>query len=192
MVALLTVLLGAAGARAVETAQPGPVALAAPPPGGFWMKRYPVRAYGAFWHLEVAAKDFAKAREKVEKVLAKRKGVSTVPASSQVGSEKVRYMQWSYVLSRDAAAKALEDLRKLGAVKRETQTENLLPGTDDIPVKLQSLSAERAAAGADAARYPAAFAAAAEIVAHLEEVERSWKDSQDKVLLNLALEEAPR
>lgn len=167
------------------------VAAAAVPPGGFWMKTYPLRSYSAIWTFQLSTKDFAKTRGAVEKVLIKRHGVSTVPPESQVGSEKVRYLQWSCSFSRAQASKALEDLKKLGTVVRATEMENFQPEHDgEIPVKRESLAGERAAASAVLQRFPAIAAAVAEINAHLDDVEKAWQESQDKVLLNLSLEES--
>ena len=180
---LRLVVLAAVAALAAETA----------PPGGFWMKRYPLRRYGAFWHLRLSTKDFSKARAAVEKALAKHKGVSTVSEESRVGSDKVRYLQWSYSFSRAQAPQAVEELEKLGTVLRAEQAENFQPELDgEVPVKLEGLAGERASADAALARYPAIAAAVAEITAHLEAVTKAFKDSQDAVLLNLSLEEAPK
>ncbi|MBI5595607.1 MAG: hypothetical protein HY928_05895 [Elusimicrobia bacterium] len=193
MKALLLLVLAPLWAAAAETAQPGPAAWAQAVPGGFWMKRYPERRYGALWHLELTTRDFQKAKARVEKVLAKRGGVSTVPADSQVGSDKVRYLQWSYVFSRRDAEKAAADLKEAGTPRREGRQENLRGEADaEIASKHERLKAERAAAGTLFERLPATAAAVEEIRAHLEAVLRASEDSEDRVLFNLSLEqEAP-
>lgn len=190
MKALLLLLLAPSCVRAAETAQPGPAAWAQAVPGGFWMRRYPERRYGALWHLELTTKDFLKAKSRVEKVLAKRRGVSTVPAASQVGSDKVLYMQWSYVFSRRDAEKAAADLKEAGTPRREGRQENLRGEADaEIASKLERLKAERAAAGTLFERLPATAAAVEEIREHLERVLKALDDSEDRVLLNLSLEQ---
>lgn len=192
MKALALAVLAAAPCAA-ETAQPGPAAWTQAVPGGFWMKRYPERRYGAFWHLELSAPDFAKAKARLETVLLKRRGLSTVPASSQVGSDKVRYLQWSYAFSRKDAEKAAADLKKIGAVLRENRQENLQGDAEaEVSAKLERLKAERSAAGTLFERLPATAAAVAEISGHLESVLRSAEESGDRVLFNISLEqEAP-
>ncbi|MBI2362806.1 MAG: hypothetical protein HYV15_05430 [Elusimicrobia bacterium] len=193
MKALVLLALAPLCARAAETAQPGPAAWAQAVPGGFWMKRYPERRYGALWHLELSAKDFAAARARIEDVLGRRRGASTVPAASQVGSDTVRYLQWSYVFSRKDAEKAAADLKKAGTPRREGRQENLQGAADaEIASKLERLKAERTAAGTLFERLPATAAAVEEIAEHLEAVLGAWEASEDKVLLNLSLEqEAP-
>ena len=186
----LVLLAMFAGPCAAETAQPGPAAWTEAAPGGFWMRRYTERRYGAFWHLELSTGDFAKARARVEKILVKRRGSSAVPASSQVGSEKVQYLQWSYVFSRADAAKAADELKKAGKPLRESRQENLGSGEqEEVSVNLARLKAERASAGTLFERLPATAAAVAEVAEHLERVLASWEDSQDKVLLNLSLQQ---
>lgn len=157
------------------------------------MKRYPLRDYGAFWHLELAAKDFAQARRQVESVLAKSKAKLLVPPANQVGSDKVKYMQWSVAFSRADGAKALERLESLAAVKKEARQENPLPEVPaEAALKLEKLEAERAAAGSVLERLGSTRAAVDEIRAHLAAAVKAWKDSEDRVLLNLSLEEQPR
>ncbi len=157
-------------------------------PEAHWMKRYPARDYGAFWHLDLAVVDFAAGRRGAEAVLAKSSASAVVAEQNRVGSDKVKYMQWSYRLPRGEAVKVLEKLHTLGTVKRSTQNENLLPEViAEVPEKLAKLKAERGAPALT--RLPATSAAAAEILAHLEAVDKAWKDSADSVLLNISIEE---
>ncbi|MDE2293047.1 MAG: hypothetical protein KGL53_13280, partial [Elusimicrobia bacterium] len=146
---------------------------------------------GAFWHLDLSASDFVKARRGVENVIRSEKGRSLVGPDSQVGSDKVGYMQWSVVFERARAARALAALERLGKTERAVQQEDLEPEvTGEVAVKLARLDEERKDAPELYDRLPAAKAAVDEIRAHLRAVVEAFKASQDEVLLDISLKKA--
>lgn len=184
LLALLGSLAGAPGPAAAQSADP---AYAAVPQPRDWMRLYPLRQYGAFWHLQlsVPVKKYAKVRAQALKILEDAGARHTIPVENAVSDEKRRYQQFSVELGRVQAGKALEALRRLGKVGRLAQDENRFSGVEaEVPVKLAKLRPERERlSGA-----PASAEAVGEVRAHLEAVQAAYDSSRDRVLLNIVIE----
>ncbi|HBL19164.1 MAG: hypothetical protein A2X36_08840 [Elusimicrobia bacterium GWA2_69_24] len=185
--ALLALLASLAGASRPAAAQPSAPAYAAVPQPKDWMRLYPMRQYGAYWHLQlsVPAKRYAKVRAQALKTLEKAGARHTVPVDNSISDDKTHYQQFSVELGRVQAAKALEALRKSGRVGRLAQDDNRLSGVEaEVPAKLAKLRSERERlAGA-----PASAEAVGEILAHLSAVQAAYDASRDRVLLNIVIE----
>lgn len=184
--ALLALLGSLAGAPGPAAAQPAPAYAAVPQPKD-WMRLYPMRQYGAFWHLQlsVPAKKYVKARARALELLERAGAVFTIPAESAISDDKRQYQQFSVELGRVQAGKVLEALRKLGKVGRLAVDDNRLPAVEsEVSAKLAKLRPERELlSGA-----PASAEAVGEIRTHLEAVQAAYEDSRDRVLWNIVLE----
>ena len=161
------------------------------PPAGYWMRMYPLRDYGAYWHLALDVHDVAKARAKALELLNKYKGESPIPLENMpTSTERTRYAQLSFRIDRKNGEKAWSKLLKLGSAKRRMQNENVVPEVrDEVPEKLRRLKADREAAGEAWAKIPALAGAYEEMARHLEAVQSAYINSGDRVLLNIVLEE---
>lgn len=176
----------AAGGRAAG----GPRIRSQVPPAKYWLKRYPLRRYGAFWHLSLEVKDFDRAVGKTLKIMRKYKGKSPLPLDNMAGSDKGKYQQLSFRLSRKKGRKALAKLRKLGRVKHENQRENLAPEiSGEVGSKLNRLREERRAGAPSLERLSSVAAAIDELIAHLEGVDVAYRASEDLILLNMVIQE---
>jgi hypothetical protein len=156
----------------------------------YWLKRYPLRDYGAFWHLELTVRDVKRARGKALKLLSKRGSAPVVPVENMASSDTFGYQQLSYVVPRKEGDKVLEGLKKLGEVKRFSQKENLNP--EEFPEaqnRLSRLRAEQASGGEILKRLTAVNAVVEELAAHLEKACDSYRKADARILLNISMEE---
>ncbi|MFC1679275.1 hypothetical protein ACFL2T_03610 [Elusimicrobiota bacterium] len=173
-----------------ERAAPGPNIGSLVPPAKYWLKRYPLRRYGAHWHVSLEVEDFEKAVKKTLKIMRKYKGKSSVSLDTIAGSDKLKYQQLSYRLRRQKAGKAFGKLRRLGAVKRENQRESLAPEiSEEVWAKLNRLREERRAGGPSLERLSSITAVVDELITHLDQVSVAYKASKDLILLNIIIEE---
>lgn len=157
----------------------------------FWLRRYSPKAFGAHWHIDLRVKELPKARSKIFELMEKHGGKSPMPVESYASSKDQKFQQLSYWFARASAAKALKGLRRLGKTTRLTQSEDLAPDyADEIGVKLGRLTAERTAGGDILKRLTAISALTDEIIGYLSKIAASHKESQDRILLNIVLEES--
>lgn len=93
--------------------------------------------YKAIHSLALTVKDVPAARKKVEAALKDAGGSDTLGPENKVGSDKVGYAQWSYVVPAKTLEKLLKRLRRLGKVKRDVRAANIpLEGTPSEPDKV--------------------------------------------------------
>lgn len=157
---------------------------------GYWLKRYPLRDYGAFWHLDLGVQDVKKAREKALKLLAKRGAAPAVPVENMASSDKFGYQQLSYVVPRKEGESVLEGLKKLGQVKRLERKESQEPDQSaEVETKLSRLKTEQEAGGEILKRLSAVNAVIEELTAHLAKADEGYKKSGGRILLNITMEE---
>ena len=60
-----------------------------------WLKTYPVREYGAFWHYDLEVKNLIKNKEKILDVLNKNGGELTQPLENFPNTKDGKYQQLS-------------------------------------------------------------------------------------------------
>ncbi len=184
------ILAAAASQQRPEAALPRVIAWSNTSSSGFWIKRYPIRSYGAHWHLDLKVRDFKKARKKIIRMFDRAGAQSRLPLESTSERPDFKYQQFSFVISRAKARKALKKLRRMGIVERSTQKDSpLADPTDEITVKLERLRAEREAGGVILERLRAVKALTDELISHLEASRESFQKSRDAVLFNIVLEE---
>lgn len=180
--------LAVAGLAVASSAQapstPTPVA-------EYWLRVYPMPAYGEIWRLTLSVADFKKALPKAIEILNKR-GDSVLPLENMAGSEKGGFQQLSYRFPAEAAPKALAALQKLGDVEELQKNPGVSPAVQgEVREKLAKLKSERDANAKALANIPTIGAAVAEIISHLETVERANTDAAGRVLLNVQLRQRP-
>ncbi|MFA5140171.1 MAG: hypothetical protein WC728_13145 [Elusimicrobiota bacterium] len=159
----------------------------------YWLKRYPLRDYGAFWHLELTVRDGKKAREKALKLLSKRGSAPVVPVENMASSDKFVYQQLSYAVPRKEGEKVVEGLKKLGQVKRFSRKDALEPdAASEVQTKLSRLRFEKEAGGEILKRLTVVNAVIEELCSHLEKVDDAYKKSSERILLNISMEEQPK
>lgn len=160
------------------------------PPAEFWLKRYPIRSFGAHWHLDLKVRNFKKARKKLIRMFKKAGAKSRLPLEGTSESPDFKYQQFSFKISRAKAKKVLKKLRRLGVVDRVVQKESpLADPTDEIDVKLERLRVEREAGGVILERLRAVKALTDELISHLAASRESFKKSHGAILFNIVLEE---
>ena len=84
----LLLLLSVSFASAKTSAVPAPRA-----PVEFWLKRYPPKAFGAYWHVDLEVKKLPKVREKIFALMQKYGGLSTLPLASLPVSADQKFQQ---------------------------------------------------------------------------------------------------
>lgn len=193
---LLAILLAApmpAAAAPADDAAPVVALPRRPPPAKFWMKRYPLPSYGAYWRLELLVEDFDKACGKALKILKRYGGKPAIPVENSPSSKKHRYQQFSFKLPRRGAERVLKKLRRLGTTRVLRQIPDLYAETpEEVGIKLVRLKAERKAGGVILGRVTAIAAAADEIIEHLEAVEAAGKAARERILFNIVIENPPQ
>lgn len=165
--------------------------IAPTPAAEYWLRLYPTPAYGEIWRLTIEVADFEKGLEKAIAVLDKR-GESVLPLENMAGSGKAGFQQLSYRLAADAAPKAFAALQKLGEVQELQKNPGVIPAVrEEVRDKLAKLKADRDSNAAALAGMPAVGAAVAEIIAHLETVDKANAEAEGRVLLNLQIRRRP-
>lgn len=176
------------GALAETTVRPASVRKAPPPL--FWMKRYPSRGFGASWRVNIRVSGFKKAKKKVLGVMSEAGAELTAPLESMAGSDKYKFQQLTYVVSRKGAAEALKRLKDVGSMDARSQTESFPPElASELSVKLDRLKAERKAGAVILKRLSAVSALVDELIEYLESVRAAHKASRDRVLFNITIKE---
>ncbi|MBI4346513.1 MAG: hypothetical protein HY553_06640 [Elusimicrobia bacterium] len=166
----------------------GPAFAQTPPHSEYWLRVYPKPEVGEIWRLSITVKDFQRGLDRAVELLNKR-GQSVLPLQNMAGSEKGGFQQLSYRLPADAAPKVLAALQKLGEVEDVQKRPAVQPGVrEEVQEKLAKLRGERERLG----ELPATRSAVAEIVAHLESVEKAEDAAKARVLLNLQLQAKKR
>ena len=186
IVAACWALAGLATAWAAEP--PAPVT----PVASYWMRLYPLPAYGSIWRMNLAVKDFNKALPRITEALQKKGGEPVVPLSNMAGSEKNKFQQLSYRLPAATAEAALSAVQKLGEVEELQKNPGFDPATHaEVESKLSQLRQESSSNADALAKMPALGAAASELIAHLEQVRGADIAAAGRVLLNLQVRERP-
>lgn len=164
-----------------------------PPPAKFWLKRYPLPSYGAYWRLELLVEDFSKARKSVLKIFKRYGGEPAIPIENSASSEKHRYQQFSFRLPRRGAERVLKKLKRLGAARLLRQVPDPHAETpEEVGLKLARLKAERKASGVILGRVTSIAAMADELIEHLEAVEAAGKTARGRILFNIVIESPAR
>jgi len=155
-----------------------------------WLKFYPQRQYGAFWHFEFEIHDLAKKKEKILSILNKYGGEATIPPSNMAATKAGDYQQLSYRFQRKNGEKALTELRKIGTTKNSSQRDNYdTIGERDTRARLVRLKTEMSAESEALKRMPAVSELAAEMVETLQASASAYQGSENVILLNLILQE---
>ena len=161
---------------------------AAEPPK--WLKFYPQRQYGAFWHFEFEIQNLSKKKDEILSILINCGGEPTIPPSNMASSKTGDYQQLSYRFQRKDAEKALTKLNKIGKVKNSNQHDNYDTITErDTREKIVRLKTEMSAESAALKRMPAVSQLAAEMVETLQTSASAYQRSENVILLNLVLQE---
>lgn len=154
-----------------------------------WLKTYPVREYGAFWHYDLEVRNLPKNKDKILDILRKSGGELTQPLENFPSTKDGKYQQLSYKIARNDVEKAFKELKKLTTIKRSTQKDDNSAYIEEATEKLIKLRADSDAGKDELKRLPAISELAGELQAHLEKVVGAFDSSKDRVLLNLVLEE---
>jgi hypothetical protein len=159
-----------------------------PPIAPFWLRDYPVREFGMFWHLDLEVKNGAKTRKKILALMKKHKGYAQQPVENLPVAGNFSYQQFSFRIESKGAQAVLDSLKKLGKVKKLSQKENPVPiMTDEVQARLRSFVEERERGRAALAQLPSVESAVDELLAHIQTAFISFHDSADRVLFNIVV-----
>ena len=162
------------------------------PVASYWMRLYPLPAYGSIWRLSLVVADFKKTLPKITAALAKKGGEPLVPLSNMAGSEKNKFQQLSYRLPAATAEAALAAVQKLGEVEELQKNPGFDPATHaEVEGNLSQLRGEAGSGAESLAKMPSIQAAVSDIIAHLERVRSADIAAAGRVLLNLQVRERP-
>ena len=160
------------------------------PVAGYWLRLYPLPAYGSIWRMTLVVPDFQKGLPKVQSALEKRGGQPAAPLENMAGSAKAKFQQLVYRLPAASAEAALGAVQKLGQVEELQKNPGINPAVrEEVAEKLSKLKAETASHAEALRGMPAVAAAAGEIVDHLEKVQKAEREAEGRVLLNLQVRE---
>lgn len=174
-------VIGAAALLAAQTQ------FSTTPVASYWMRVYPIAAFGEIWRLGLQVKDLKKTLPKVTAALEKGGATPAQPLENMAGSETYGFQQLSYIVPAGAAAKALASLQKLGELEELQKNPGMHPGImEEVPAKLARLRTE-AGPKAEKLQTPAVKEAIGEILAHLEAVDEATRAASARVLLNIQL-----
>lgn len=163
------------------------------PVASYWMRVYPIGAFGEIWRLGLQVKDLKKTLPKVTAALEKGGATPSQPLENMAGSEKHGFQQLSYVVPAGSAAKLLASLQKLGELEELQKNPGIHPGVmEEVPAKLARLKAEAGPKAEKLAQTPAVREAIGEILAHLEAVDEATRAASSRVLLNIQLRQAAK
>ena len=155
-----------------------------------WLKPYPQRQYGAFWHFEFEFQDLSNKKDKILSILSKYGGEATIPTSIMANTKAGDYQQISYRIQRKNAQKALSEFDKIGTMKSSSQKDNYDTVAErDAKDRLVRLKTELSANGAALKRMPALSELASEMTQTLQAAVLALGKSENVVLLDLILEE---
>jgi hypothetical protein len=168
------------------------VRLSAQPVASYWLRLYPLPAYGSIWRMSLAVSDFNKSLPKITAALEKKGGEPVAPLANMAGSRKGKFQQLSYRLPAATAEAALAAVQKLGEVEELQKNPGFDPAVHaEVEQKLDQLKTESASNADALAKMPSILAAASEIRAHLEQVRAADIAAAGRVLLNLQVRERP-
>ncbi|MDX6770137.1 MAG: hypothetical protein SF051_11445 [Elusimicrobiota bacterium] len=155
-----------------------------------WLKAYPVTPFREFWTGDLQVKKLDKAVPAIVELVEKSGASLTQGLDAYISSDKTK--QLSVSIPQKKAKDFLKKLQKLGVMAEPRSQQGLpRPDMDELRAKIDRLIKERVAKKAALAEVPASAEAADEVLEQLLNAEALAKRTEDAVLLNLTVREAP-
>lgn len=155
-----------------------------------WLKAYPVTPFREFWTGDLQVKSLDKAVPALVAAVEKAGASLTQGLDAYISSDKTK--QLSISVPQQKAKEFIKTVRRLGVMgEPHVQLGLPRPNMEELRGKIDRLIKERVSKKAALAEVPAAAEASDEILEQLLNAEALAKRTEDAVLLNLTVREAP-